>query len=198
MKDIPSAVNPLYPVFFKLENMPLLIVGGGNAAYEKVKFLLKNSPLAPVTLVAPEIADEIQAHTQHHPNFSTHLKSFEPQDLNNIKIVIVATDNPSLNRQIHDIAKSKNIIVNVADTPDLCDFYLGAVVTKGDLKIAISTNGKSPTFAKRFREILEDILPNELPQLLLQLEQIRKQLKSDFSEKIKYLNEITASLVKEK
>jgi precorrin-2 dehydrogenase/sirohydrochlorin ferrochelatase len=81
--------------------------------------------------------------------------------------------------------------VNVADTPDLCDFYLSSVVRKGDLKIAISTNGKSPTFAKRFREILEDILPESLQETLDNLKDLRDKLKGDFSSKVDMLNEIT-------
>jgi precorrin-2 dehydrogenase/sirohydrochlorin ferrochelatase len=74
---------------------------------------------------------------------------------------------------------------------------LGSIVTKGDLKIAISTNGKSPTFAKRFREVLEEILPNELPQLINNLQQIRNSLKTGFAEKVKHLNDITSTLVNE-
>lgn len=193
-----SFSNPLFPVFLKLENLPMLIVGGGSVAAEKVKFLIKNSPNAPVTLVAKNIAEEIQTLALTRPNLTLHQKAFQPSDLQHVQIVIVATDDAALNHSIHKLVKAKGIIVNVADTPDLCDFYLGAVVTKGDLKIAISTNGKSPTFAKRFREILEEILPDELPQLLLQLAQIRNQLKLNFSEKVKYLNQITSSLVNEK
>ena len=82
-------------------------------------------------------------------------------------------------------------MVNVADTPELCDFYLSSVVKKGDLKIAISTNGKSPTFAKRFREVLEEILPDSLQATLDNLQQIRNKLKGDFQDKLEKLNEIT-------
>jgi precorrin-2 dehydrogenase / sirohydrochlorin ferrochelatase len=77
----------------------------------------------------------------------------------------------------------------------LCDFYLGSIVTKGDLKIAISTNGKSPTFSKRFRMMLEEVLPDELPQVLNNLRTIRDNLKGDFNYKIKKLNEITENLI---
>ena len=85
--------------------------------------------------------------------------------------------------------------MNVADNPPLCDFYMGSIVTRGDLKVAISTNGKSPTFSKRFRQLLEDILPNETSELLDNLKVFRDQLKGDFEQKVKDLNHLTKTLI---
>src|SRR5699024_145576 len=98
------------------------------------------------------------------------------------------------NMIIHREAKAKKVLVNVADTPDLCDFYLGSIVKKGNLKIGISTNGKSPTMAKRLREVFTEVLPDEMENVLQNLRTIRKQIKGDFSEKVRKLNEITAVL----
>jgi siroheme synthase-like protein len=81
----------------------------------------------------------------------------------------------------------------VADTPDLCDFYLGSVVTKGNLKIGVSTNGKSPTISKRIREYLEEALPDDTNDLLENMSKIRERIKGDFSHKVKVLNEITTT-----
>lgn len=189
--------NELYPVFLKLETLNVLIIGGGGAGTEKLHFMMKNSPNAKVTLIAAEVSEEINEIVKHHPTVSLFRRNFEAQDLNDRDIVIVATDDAALNKEIRNQAKAQKILVNVADTPDLCDFYLGSIVTKGDLKIAISTNGKSPTFAKRFREVLEEILPNELPQLINNLQQIRNSLKTGFAEKVKHLNDITSTLVNE-
>jgi siroheme synthase-like protein len=191
-----NSTNLLFPVFLKLDKLHVLIVGGGNVGTEKLHFMLKSSPNAKVNLVAPEIADEIQQLTASYPSVQLIFREFEENDLENIDIVIVATENRDLNLTIRDLAKSKKIITNVADTPELCDFYLGSIVTKGDLKIAISTNGKSPTFSKRFRMLLEEVLPDELPQVLNNLRTIRDNLKGDFNYKIKKLNEITESLIK--
>jgi siroheme synthase-like protein len=191
-----NGTNLLFPVFLKLDKLQVLIVGGGNVGTEKLHFMLKSSPNAQVNLVAPEIADEIQELAASHPSVQLIFREFEESDLENIDIVIVATENRELNLDIRNLAKSKKIITNVADTPDLCDFYLGSIVTKGDLKIAISTNGKSPTFSKRFRMLLEEVLPDELPQVLNNLRTIRDNLKGDFNYKIKKLNEITESLIK--
>lgn len=111
-------------------------------------------------------------------------------------LVIGATDNKAVNRQIRDEAKERFLLVNIADTPELCDFYLGGIVTKGNLKIAISTNGKSPTTAKRLRQLLEEVLPEEIDDLLLNLNAYRDTLKGDFEFKVKAMNEITEGLVR--
>jgi siroheme synthase-like protein len=187
--------NKLYPVFLKLETLQTLIVGGGDAATEKLHFIIKSSPDANITLVAADVSKQIEKIAGDNSKVILVKKNFEESDLENKDIVIVATDDKELNKTIRDKAKAKKIMVNVADTPELCDFYLGSIVTKGDLKIAISTNGKSPTFSKRFREVLEETLPDELPQLLLNLNKIRDDLKTGFAEKVKRLNELTASLV---
>ena len=79
---------------------------------------------------------------------------------------------------------------------DLCDFYLGSIVQKGSLKIGISTNGQSPTAAKRIKEMLNESLPDELDELIQNLQLVRNQLQGDFKQKVIQLNEITKSLVK--
>jgi siroheme synthase-like protein len=88
--------------------------------------------------------------------------------------------------------------VNAADKPDLCDFYLSSVVKKGNLKIAISTNGKSPTVAKRLKEIFNNLLPEEIDEVLNNVEAIRNSLKGDFTDKVNQLNELTKGLIEKK
>jgi len=184
-------MNTLYPIFLKLENIHILMVGAGMVGTEKLSFILKNSPDAKITIVALHIADEIKAHANSNKNIIIQEKKFEADDIQKHQIIIAATNDKTLNKAIYDIAKSKNILINVADTPDLCDFYLGSIVTKGDLKIAISTNGKSPTLAKRMREMFETILPENIDELLQNLHNYRQQLKGNFEEKVNHLNELT-------
>jgi len=100
-----------------------------------------------------------------------------------------------VNKQIHEDAKAENILINVADTPELCDFYLGGIVTKGNVKIAISTNGKSPTLAKRMRQFFEDVIPDNINDLAENLNEFRKSVKGDFEEKVKTLNNLTKEIV---
>ena len=191
-------MNTLYPIFLKTENFKTLIVGGGFVGTEKLSFILKNSPNANITVVAKEISDEIKSMVNGQLSIVLTEKPFEKSDLENKQLAIAATADKELNKAIYRAAKEKNILINVADTPELCDFYLGSIVTKGDLKIAISTNGKSPTLSKRIREFFEDILPENINDLILNLNDYRKTLKGNFEEKVDALNEITKSFKNKK
>jgi len=182
--------NLLFPIFIKPDQVKILIVGGGNIGLEKITFLLKSSPNANVTLVADKILPAIHDLSANYLNVKLIERKLTNEDLLKKDLLIAATNNRALNRQIREKAKKLKILTNVADTPDLCDFYMGSIITKGDLKIAVSTNGKSPTFAKRFRELLEGILPDEIPEILLNLNKIRSN-----NYKVKKLNEITSHLV---
>lgn len=186
--------NTLFPVFLKPEHLHTLIIGGGNVGLEKLTALLSNAPKAQVTLVSKKIKPEIRKLAAEAPNVRMMEKSFSTCDLYGMDLAIAATGHAEQNLQIYHAAKAMRVLINVADTPDLCDFYLGSIVQKGSLKIAISTNGTSPTMAKRLRETLSDTLPAQMEEVLQNLHRIRKQLKGDFSNKVKKLNEITAVL----
>lgn len=188
--------NPLYPVFFKLDKLKMLIVGAGEVGMEKLHFILKSSPNANIKIVATWAADDVSELIANYPNtVQLVLKEFEPEDVIGADLVVAATNFEEINKQVYQAAKAHGKIVNIADTPDLCDFYMGSIVTRGDLKVAISTNGKSPTFAKRFRQLLEEILPAETNQLLNNLKVFRDQLKGNFEHKVKELNKLTETLI---
>ena len=189
--------NRLYPVFLKLEELELLLVGAGNIGLEKLNSLLSNSPEAKITIVAPVIKEEVRQCLQKHPSCTLVQRSFEETDLNNKDLVVLATDNAELHKQIKSLAEEKGILVNVADTPELCDFYLGSIVQKGNLKIAISTNGKSPTAAKRIKEVLNKALPGELDEVIENLHEVRNKLNGNFEYKVKRLNAITKVLIED-
>lgn len=184
-------MNTLYPIFIKTEQVNILIVGAGKVAAEKLTFLLKNSPNANICIVASKISKEVLQLISGNQKITYSEKDFEVSDIKGYQLVISATNDKTINTQVYTAAKASQILINVADTPELCDFYLGSIVTKGDLKIAISTNGKSPTMAKRIREWLEDILPDNVQDLLNNLHDLRKQYKGSFEGKIKYMEEIT-------
>jgi precorrin-2 dehydrogenase / sirohydrochlorin ferrochelatase len=187
--------NTLFPVFLRLDRLNTLVVGGGNVALEKVSALLRNSPEARVTMVAPFYREELLEYLADFPLVERLERKFEFGDLEGRDVVICATDDRDLHVQIKLRASEKHLLCNVADTPDLCDFYLGSIVQKGDLKIAISTNGKSPTLAKRIRVFLEDVIPDEIQAGLEGMEEARKTLKGDFQEKIRVLNELTKDFI---
>jgi len=191
-------MNHLYPIFLKVHELNTLLIGGGNVGTEKLEFLLKSSPKAHVTAVSREFSQAFLDLATKTDTVTLIHDVYHEKYLGGKHIVIAATDDKAVNRQIHDESKERFLLVNVADTPDLCDFYLGGIVTKGNLKIAISTNGKSPTAAKRLRQLLEDVLPEEIDDLLENLNAYRDMLKGDFEYKVKAMNEITEGLVKKR
>jgi precorrin-2 dehydrogenase/sirohydrochlorin ferrochelatase len=185
--------NELYPVFLKLHKLNVLIVGAGNVGLEKLSFLLKSSPNANVEVVATNFLPEIEALAERH-NLTLTKTKFKKKMLKKRHMVIACTDDLLVNKRIYDLSRKRYLICNIADTPELCDYYLGGIVTKGNVKIAISTNGKSPTTAKRLREFFEEIIPDDINQMVENLNEYRKTLKGNFEDKVKKMNEITASL----
>ncbi|BAP31689.1 ABC superfamily ATP binding cassette transporter [Chryseobacterium sp. StRB126] len=183
--------NSLYPVFLKLETLSLLIIGGGKIALEKLESVLGNSPETSIRLVAKEIIPEVRALQQQFINLTVYERAYHDDDFNDTDVAIIAVNDIELATQIREGAHKQNVLVNIADKPDLCDFYLGSIVKKGSLKIAISTNGKSPTIAKRLRETFTETIPDEMDLVLDNMQSIRNQLKGDFNHKVTELNKIT-------
>ena len=140
------------------------------------------------------ISDEIREISKVRDNVQFSERKVGPFDLDLAQIIIVAVDDSAVSEWVHLQAKAKGKLVNIADTPDRCDFYLGSIVNKGHLKIAISTNGKSPTMAKRLKEILSEVVP-DMDGLLHNLNKIRSRLKGPLSEKIKLLNKLTEKVL---
>ncbi|WP_159468130.1 bifunctional precorrin-2 dehydrogenase/sirohydrochlorin ferrochelatase [Dyadobacter sp. 3J3] len=191
-------MNNLFPIFLKLENLHTLIVGGGYVGLEKITAVLDNSPEATVTLVSPEIRQEIREIATNNHRINLIERIFEDGDLTEKDLVIVATNDKEENKRIKSVARARHMLCNVADTPPLCDFYLSSVVRKGNLKVAISTNGMSPTLAKRLKEVLTEALPDNLETAMEQLKAVRDMLKGDFAYKVDELNRITSVLMEKK
>jgi precorrin-2 dehydrogenase/sirohydrochlorin ferrochelatase len=186
--------NELYPIFLKLQQLNVLIIGGGNVGLEKLSFMLKSSPNANVEVVAPRFLPELEALVEKHPSVKLTKANFKKKMLKKRHMVIACTDDLKVNKRVFDLSRKRYLICNIADTPDLCDYYLGGIVTKGNVKIAISTNGKSPTTAKRLREFFEEIIPDDINKMVENLNEYRKTLKGNFEEKVQKMNEITEAL----
>ena len=191
-----SGRNDLFPIFIKLHQVNTLVVGGGNVGLEKLGALLGSDPGARVHIVALHASDAVKAFIRAFPTVRLEERAFEPGDLDDKQLVICATGDPAVNETIRRETTLRGILLNIADTPAMCDFYLSSVVTKGNLKVAISTNGKSPTLGKRLKEILSEALPEEVDEVLQHLSALRDRMKGDLPEKIRQLNEITKGLVK--
>lgn len=183
--------NTLFPVFLRLERMHVLLVGAGNVGLEKLTTILRNYCQTSVLVVADRVRPEIESFSKHFPNVQISKRGFNASDLDGISFAILATDDYELHTYISELASERGILLNVADTPELCDVFLGSIVEKRNLKIGISTNGKSPTMAKRLKEVLNDAIPNEIDDSIQNLHKLRSQLKGDFAYKVQHLNEVT-------
>lgn len=188
-------MNTLFPIYVKMDQIQSLLVGAGPVGLEKLQAIFRNAPHANVHVVAEEVLPEVWEFCLDKPTVTLSNRSFHKKDLHGVDLVVLATNNEALNENIRLLTKDMNVLLNVADKPALCDFYLGSVVQKGNLKIGISTNGKSPTIAKRLKEILNDILPEQIDETLELMQELRDQLKGNLEEKIKVLNEQTQELV---
>ena len=186
--------NELYPIFLKVSQLNVMIIGGGSVGFEKLSFLLKSSPNANVVVAAKDFSKELVALAKKY-KIPLMWRPYSKNLLHKQHMVIAATNNREVNKEIHQDAKEKQLLVNVADTPDLCDFYLGGIVTKGNVKVAISTNGKSPTMAKRLRQFFEEVIPENVDDLVENLNFYRKSIKGNFTDKVSRLNKLTQGFI---
>ncbi len=168
-----------YPANLNIKNRNCLVVGGGNVGTRKVTTLLECG--ARVTVVSPDPTPRLK---KMAANGSIQLKerAYQSDDLSKMFLVIGATDDERLNRQVSIDAERVNILCNIADRPEVCNFILPAIVRRGDLVITISTSGKSPALAKRLRRNLETQFGKEYADFLRLMGAIRDKLLSQAHE----------------
>ena len=142
----------LFPIFVKLEERLVVVIGGGHIAEAKIPGLL--SAGARIRLAAPSITPQI-AEWVRFGKIDWLPKEFEAADLDGAFLVIAATSAPGVNEAVFREAEARGLLCNAVDDIGHCHFYYGAVVQRGDLQIAISTNGKSPSLAQRLRKEFE-------------------------------------------
>jgi len=142
----------LFPAFLKLKDRPVLVVGGGTIATSKILGLVQAG--ARVTVVSPKLSSRL-AESVRNREIDWLPKLFEPKDLDGKFLVVAATSLGDLNESVYRAADKRNILCNAVDDIEHCHFYYGSIVRRGDLQIAISTNGKSPALAQLLRKELE-------------------------------------------
>lgn len=162
-----------YPAYLDIQKRKCLVVGGGPVATRKVKMLLKCG--ASVTVISPVVSQQLK-NLADSGAITLHGRSYRSADLAGIFLVIGATDDEKLNRQISKDANRLNLLCNIADRPQDCNFILPSIVRRGDLTISISTSGKSPALAKKLRKSLEDQFGEEYAVFLQLIGAIRKKL----------------------
>jgi uroporphyrin-III C-methyltransferase/precorrin-2 dehydrogenase/sirohydrochlorin ferrochelatase len=160
-----------FPVFFDLTGQRVLIVGGGEVALRKVTLLERTG--ASITLVAPEIAPELLERAAAG-KLKLALREFTPEDLEGVRLVIVATSRRAVNRWIANLSESRNIPVNVVDDREASRFIVPAIIDRDPVLVAISTGGTSPVLARRLRERLEALIPARIGELASWLKALRR------------------------
>lgn len=153
MTERRQLADALYPVFLKLDGLPVVIVGGGTVAAQKLEGLAAAG--ARITVIAPEVSDEVRRRA------TVIERAFRPADLDGARWVVAAAT-PAVNREVAAAAAARGLFVNAVDDPQAASAYLGAVVRRGQVEIAISTGGVAPALAGLLREALEAVLPHEL------------------------------------
>ena len=162
-----------YPINLDLQQRKCLVVGAGAVGLRKALALLDCG--AEVTVIGPAVTPQV-AELAVHQRLRLEKRDYRSADLEGMFLVIGATDNPEVNRRIHRDAQRRNILCNIADRPEICNFILPSIIRRGDLIIAVSTSGKSPAFAKKLRQDLERHFGPEYAGLLDLMGAIRQKL----------------------
>jgi precorrin-2 dehydrogenase / sirohydrochlorin ferrochelatase len=145
-------VTNLFPMFLKLQGKQCLVIGAGKIGEPKISGLLETG--ARIRVVALEASLAVREWAKAG-KVELDLRHFKADDLDGVFLAVVATNSPTLNERVYREAQRRGVLCNVVDVPDLCDFFYPAVVRRGDLQIAVSTAGQSPSLAQRIRQQLE-------------------------------------------
>ncbi len=163
------------PIFFRIDQQPCLVVGGGHIAKRKVSLLLKAK--AHVTVIAPTILPELQDLVLKQGGQIIEAP-YQTSCLEGQRLVIAATDNDQLNQQVFADCEARHIPVNVVDAPDLCRFIFPSIIDRSPIVIAISSSGQSPVLARLLRTRLESMIPAAYGQLAAFVGKFRKQVQA--------------------
>ncbi|MDO8885938.1 bifunctional precorrin-2 dehydrogenase/sirohydrochlorin ferrochelatase [Candidatus Oleimmundimicrobium sp.] len=166
-----------YPVYLNLKNKKCVVVGGGNVAERKVLALIDCG--AKVTVISPKLTKLLER-LKSEGKIEHIGREYEKGDLKGAFVVIGATDNSSVNKEIYKEASALNLLVNIVDVPEICNFIVPSLVRRGDLTISISTSGKAPALAKKIRLKLEKEFGPEYEPYLNLLGEIREKIKEKY------------------
>lgn len=169
----------LYPICLKLENTACCVIGGGNIALRKVKALLETR--AKITLISPKLCRGLQALRKKKVFHYINLR-YQKRFLKGKNLIIAATNDEKVNKKIADDAFSLNLLVNVVDSPDSCNFYIPSVLRKGDILMTISTQGRFPGLAKKIKEECRPVFEKYSENLPL-LSKLRQEINQQFKNK---------------
>lgn len=162
-----------FPAFIKLDNKKILIVGGGNIAYEKLERLLDFTH--DIEVIAADLSEQmIQRLLQENIPYSKRI--YKKGDIAAYSVVIIAVDDIALQAEIYEESKQYKCLCNAVDSVEYCDFIFPSYVKKDDLTIAISTSGASPALAKHLKAYLKDLIPSGISDFLKEMKELRNTL----------------------
>lgn len=165
--------SPYYPLFLDLSGSCCVVIGGGPVAERKVRALLTCG--ANVRVVSPSACKGLRT-LGEMKKIKLKVRAYQPADLEGASLAFAATNDEATNKRVSRDAKDKRIPVNVADSPDLCDFIVPAVVRRDPILVAISTSGMLPMLARRLRQEIERQLPKDLARYVTKVGRLRKLL----------------------
>ena len=168
-----SANSGFYPILVNLERFPCLIIGGGKIAYRKVLSLQEFN--AKITVISPKICKPLLELAEKN-KIQIIKRSYSKEFIINYKIIFSATDNPELNRNVRNDCTKEGILLNVVDNPALCDFILPANITRGDLTISVSSQGKAPFYTKEMKKKIDGFISPVYSDIIEMASKFRKQL----------------------
>jgi precorrin-2 dehydrogenase/sirohydrochlorin ferrochelatase len=163
-----------YPVFLDIADKPVVVIGGGNIALQKMDGLLDAG--AKVTVISPEL-NERMTELRDEGRFMHVKRVYEPGDIEGYELAFVATDDHEENRRVWQEGRQRRIWVNAVDDIPNCDFIMPGIVQQGGLVIAISTSGASPAMARKVREDIQEFLAPEDAALLDLAAEVRRELR---------------------
>ncbi|PKB86291.1 uroporphyrinogen-III C-methyltransferase [Ewingella americana] len=166
------------PIFADLRQRPVLVVGGGEIAARKIDLLLRAG--AAVRIVAQSLSSELE-HRLQQSQVSWLAKQFEPQQLDDVFLVIAATDDAALNAEVFEQANRRQLLANVVDDQPKCSFIFPSIVDRSPIVVAISSSGTAPVLARMLREKLETLLPTSLGKMAEIAGSFRDRVKQRFS-----------------
>jgi precorrin-2 dehydrogenase/sirohydrochlorin ferrochelatase len=182
-----------FPMFMDMENLKVLVIGGGNIATEKLEKLLDFTK--EITVIASEVSIEANTLIKEHC-LTLYQRAYREGDIQGFDIVIVATDTVDLHKAIYEESRGSRILVNSVDNTEYCDFIFPSYVKKDDLTIAFSTGGASPAFAKHIRRHFEKIIPDSVGAFLEKMKALRSTMPKG-PERMKYFDEMVEKYFKE-
>ena len=191
--------NTMHPFFLNLERMPLIIVGCNEKIFKVVKSVCQNSANSEVIIFEEKISDELKRYAADKPNIILHERKIKPEDLHDLSLIIVSTNDYEYEEYILNIVHHKNVLICVTGKPQISDFSLVSVIRKESLKLGISSNDYTPEIACRINKIIENSIPKDIEKLVSRLKMVKKDpLMNNINDELQELDRLTAEYLSQK